>query len=142
MPSEASDRITGQGDSSTSFRDTETADFTRRVQATCDDLRETGRSTDRLELPDDLCQELLVAVEKAALRSAGSINALQLAVRRFTVALRDNGAKPEDVLIAIKSVIHTNTFTLVDARQAWRSDELPQKISTWSIQEFFNEKQA
>lgn len=91
--------------------------------------------------PDELCDELHVAVENAAMRSAGSINALRLAVKRFTVALRDDGAKPETVLIAIKTVINSRTFPIVEyAKQDWSPDELQQQISTWSIQDFFSDR--
>ena len=98
---------------------------------------------DRLVPPDALSDELQIAVEKAAMQSADSINALRLAVRRFTAALRDEGAQPEAVLIAIKSVINSKVLThVVDARENWKQDELRQQISSWSIQEFFDEKQA
>ena len=93
--------------------------------------------------PDELCDELHIAVENAAMRSAGSINALRRAVKRFTVALRDDGAKPEAVLIAIKAVINSRTFHVVEyPTKDWSPDELQQQISTWSIQDFFSERQA
>lgn len=94
-------------------------------------------------VPRELCEELHTAVERAALRSAGSISALRFAVSRFTIALRNDGAKPEAVLIALKSVINSRTFpVLKDPMLDWRPDELRQQISTWSIEEFFSEKQA
>ena len=45
-----------------------------------------------LAIPDgELCVRLRMAVEEAASRDADSMNALRLAVRSFTVALRDEG---------------------------------------------------
>jgi|1185.fasta_scaffold15889_1 hypothetical protein len=103
---------------------------------------ERGQSARRIA-PDELCDELYIAVENAAVRSAGSINALRRAVKHFTVALRDDGAKPEAVLIAIKSVINSHAFQVVEyPRQDWTPDELQQQISTWSIQDFFSDTQA
>ena len=96
-----------------------------------------------LALPDALSEELQHAVEKAAMQSADSMNALRLAVTRFTAALRDQGAQPEAVLIAVKNVINSRALMYVeDSRHNWRQQELRQKISTWMIQEFFDEKQA
>jgi len=93
--------------------------------------------------PDDLSDELQFAVEKAAMQSADSMNALHLAVARFTASMRDQGAKPEEVLIAVKSLINSRALMYVeDARHNWRQEELRQRISTWLIQEFFDEKQA
>jgi len=93
--------------------------------------------------PDKLSAELQNAVERAALQSADSMDALRLAVTRFTAALRDQGAQPEAVLIAVKNVINSRTFAYVqDSRQNWKQEELRQKISTWLIDEFFDEKQA
>ncbi|HST08122.1 MAG TPA: hypothetical protein VLJ83_08110 [Gemmatimonadaceae bacterium] len=94
-------------------------------------------------VPDELCNELYIAVENAAIRSAGSINALRLAVKRFTVAMRDDGAKPETVLIAIKTLINSRAFPVVEyTKQDWNVDELQQQISTWSIQDFFGDTQS
>jgi hypothetical protein len=142
MQREATFDPTNSGDANDSRR-SESSDINRRAQSVCDDLRRSARESDRLVLPDELCRDLRAAVEKAAVRSAGSINALRLAVKRFTVALRDDGAKPEAVLIALKSVINSRTFPIVDSRaEGWRPDELRQQISTWSVQDFFSEKQA
>ena len=93
--------------------------------------------------PDQLCEELHIAVQRAALRSADSTNALRLAVRRFTFALKEDGASPEAVLIALKKVINSRTFPVADdPERNWNQNDLRQLISTWSIQEFFSEKQA
>ena len=93
--------------------------------------------------PDDLSDELQLAVEKAAMQSADSMNALRLAVMRFTAAMRDQGAQPEAVLIAVKSLINSRALMYVeDSRLNWRREELRQRISTWLIEEFFDEKQA
>ena len=100
-----------------------------------------SRQSDIGIAPDKLCDQLHIAVENAAMRSAGSINALREAVKAFTVALRDDGAKPETVLIAIKTVINSRTFPIVEyAKQDWSPDELQQQISTWSIQDFFSDR--
>jgi hypothetical protein len=89
--------------------------------------------------PADLCERLLAAVEKAASESSSSMDALRAAVAEFTVALRKEGATPEAVLITLKTLINNRTCPRVDPRDARGStDPLRQKISTWSIQEFFS----
>ena len=66
------------------------------------------------------------------------MSALRLAVARFTASLRDDGATPEAVLIALKSVINSRTFPVThDYAIPYTGDDLRQKISTWSIHEFF-----
>ena len=129
--------------SSSSSGETASSETVRHSKAVYGDLRQASGVSDQLVLPDDLCEELHAAVQKAAIRSAGSINALRLAVKRFTVALRDDGAKPETVLIALKSVINSETFPVAELRtEEWTPNELRQQISSWSIQEFFSERQA
>lgn len=121
----------------------ETADNLRPTRAVADGAAREGGLADQPPVPAELCEELHAAVEKAALRSAGSINALRMAVKRFTVALRDEGAKPETVLIALKSVINSGTFPVAVPRdEPWSPNELRQQISSWSIQEFFSDNQA
>ena len=93
--------------------------------------------------PAPICEELHMAVERAANRSAVSIDALRLAVRRFTIALRDDGAPPEAILIALKTVINTRTFEVMPTIAGdWGVDDLRHLVSTWSIEEFFSERQA
>ena len=89
--------------------------------------------------PEELCTELHVAVARAAARSADSMAALRVAVRRFTVALQNDGATPEAVLIALKTVINSQTFRVTPTRNDSSGEELRQLISTWSIEEFFSE---
>jgi hypothetical protein len=93
-------------------------------------------------IPDgELCVRLRMAVEEAASRDADSMNALRLAVRSFTVALRDDGATPERALITLKTVIHNRDFLLIAPHASdWTGDLLRQKITTWSIEEFFRER--
>ncbi|HEX6627291.1 MAG TPA: hypothetical protein VF105_05010 [Gemmatimonadaceae bacterium] len=124
------------------FQEQHPSDAARRAKTACDDLRHLADGSGRAVAPESLCEELHIAVEQAALRSAGSINALRLAVKRFTVALRDDGAKPEAVLIAIKDVINSRTFPVDAKQQDWHPDEMRQQISKWSIEEFFSAKQA
>ena len=65
---------------------------------------------------------------------------LRDAVAHFTAALRDEGAKPEAVLIALKSVINSRAFPSTMYYTSDISVELlRQKISSWSIEEFFRE---
>lgn len=142
MQSEPSTRFTSSSDSSSPSGRKQSPDISRRPGTGPDDLRQPSGESNQLTLPDELCEELQAAVENAALRSAGSIGALRLAVTRFTVALRDEGAKPEAVLIAIKSVINFRTFAAIGSVQDWKPDELRQKISSWSIEDFFSEKRA
>ena len=89
--------------------------------------------------PEDLCKELHVAVARAAARSADSMAALHVAVRRFTVALQNDGATPEAVLIALKTVINAQTFRITPTSSDSSGEELRQMISRWSIEEFFSE---
>ena len=93
----------------------------------------------RVVPPEELCEELHAAVTRAAARSADSMQALQLAVRRFTVALQSDGATPEAVLISLKAVINSRTFEVAPMYAGdLTADELRHLISTWSIKEFFS----
>lgn len=104
---------------------------------------ELGRAAVNLQPPVPLCEELHAAVERAAERSAESMNDLRQAVAHFTLALRVDGATPEAVLIALKSVINSRTFPSARSDTSETSDaDLRQRISAWSIQEFFRETQA
>jgi len=111
-----------------------------RAESACAELRRVASS---LHLPAPLCEELHSAVERAAERSTESMNDLRQAVAQFTAALRLEGATPEAVLIALKSVVNSRTFP--SARHyspETNDDDLRQLISAWSIQEFFRETQA
>lgn len=93
--------------------------------------------------PEELCERLLLAVKRAASNNASSMAALRAAVEEFTVTLKNDGATPEAVLITLKAVINNRAFPSVDAREPYSSgDPLRQKISTWSIKEFFREQTA
>lgn len=127
----------------TSFHEQESADIARRAKAACEDLRRAASTSHRPLPPDPLCEELHIAVERAAARSAASINSLRFSVRRFTAALKQDGASPEAILITLKSVINSRTFSVAyDSTQNWSSEDLRQQISTWCIEEFFTEKKA
>lgn len=126
----------------TSFHDLESPDIARRAKSACEDLRRAASTSDRPLPPDPLCEELHIAVEHAAARSAASINTLRFAVRRFTAALKQDGASPEAVLISLKSIINSRTFPVVISAHDWSSEDLRHQISTWCIEEFFSEKKA
>ncbi|HVS59339.1 MAG TPA: hypothetical protein VHE82_01460 [Gemmatimonadaceae bacterium] len=98
----------------------------------------------QLAIPEaELCERVRRAVEDAAARDAGSMKELRLAVRSFTVALRDIGTTPERVLIALKTVINNRTLVAIAPHASdWNGDELREKISTWCIEEFFRKKTA
>ena len=115
------------------------ADLTERAKVACKDARNAAKLRDRPGPPDKLCEELHVAVAMAAAKSAGSMAALQLSVRRFTVALQQEGATPEAVLIALKDVINSRTFEVTRTTATDLGEqELRQLISSWSIEEFFS----
>lgn len=127
----------------TPFPVQESSDIARRAKAACEDLRRAASISDRPLPPDPLCEELHIAVEQAALRSAASINSLRFAVRRFTAALKQDGASPEAILITLKSVINSRTFPVVfNSTQDSSAEDLRHQISTWCIEEFFAEKKA
>lgn len=98
----------------------------------------------QLAIPEAaLCERLRRAVEEAATRDADSMKELRLAVRGFTVALRDIGTTPEHVLIALKTVINNRTLVAIAPHASdWNGETLREKISTWCIEEFFREKTA
>lgn len=97
-----------------------------------------------LAIPEaELCERLRKAVDEAAGRDANSMNSLRLAVRGFTLALREIGTSPEHVLIALKTVINNRTLVAIAPHASdWNGDELREMISTWCIKEFFREKTA
>lgn len=92
--------------------------------------------------PAKECEELCVEVERAATTSARSMNALRAAVERFTTALRHEGASAEEVLIVLKRIVNSRTFPLSGGSYdgEFGGEHLRQKISTWSIEEFFKEQ--
>jgi hypothetical protein len=97
----------------------------------------------RVMAPEPLCEELYQAVVSAASHSADSMQALRVAVRRFTLTLRGEGAKPEAVLISMKEIINTRIFPLqLSPTPDGNPDQLRQQISTWSIQEYFSNQQS
>ena len=92
---------------------------------------------------DDLCEQLRRAVSEAASRDAASMHALHVAVRSFTIALRDDGTTAERALIAIKTVINNRTLLVIAPHTSdWRGDTLRETISTWCIEEFYKEQPA
>lgn len=110
-----------------------------RALIDCDEANSSAKPLDRPVPPAEVCEELHAAVARAAARSADSMAALELAVRRFTVALQNEGATPEAVLISLKTVINSRTFHVAPTSMGDLSgDELRQLISTWSIREFFS----
>jgi hypothetical protein len=97
----------------------------------------------RVIAPEPLCEELYEAVVSAASHSADSMQALRTAVRRFTLTLRGEGAKPEAVLISLKEIINSRIFPLqLSLTRQGNPDELRQQISTWSIQDYFSNQQS
>ena len=108
----------------------------------CEEIRRAAHAADRVAPPAGLCEDLHRAVERAAVRSADSMAALRLTVARFTIALRNDGASPEAILIALKSVINSRTFPVTPQGRDGHGEELRQLISTWSIQEYFEERHA
>ena len=91
----------------------------------------------------ELCVRLRLAVEKAASRSADSMELLRIAVCDFTIALRNEGTTPEGVLIGLKSVIHEMSFPHIGSHASdSRGRPLREQITTWCIKEYFKEKTA
>ena len=111
-----------------------------RARTACEEIKRVAEVTHRPLPPDTLCEDLHMAVEKAAARSAESMAALQVAVQRFTAALRDEGVKPEETLIALKSVINAKSFPMISSIGfEFNSEQLRQQISTWSIEEYYRQ---
>ena len=109
-----------------------------RAKDACEDLRRLANATNRWEPPEELCEELHVAFERAAERTPASLHELRQVVARFTHALRDEGASPEATLIALKTVINSRTYPAVEvSANEWSTDFLRRQISTWCIKEFF-----
>ena len=97
----------------------------------------------RVTAPEPLCDELYDALVRAASNNADSMQALRAAVRRFTLTLRGDGAKPEAVLISLKEIINCRVFPLaVWPEPNGNPNELRQKISSGSIEDYFSNQQA
>ncbi|HEX6626320.1 MAG TPA: hypothetical protein VF105_00060 [Gemmatimonadaceae bacterium] len=121
----------------TSYFDNDSA-MALRAKDACADLRETAYQMNRPEPPEELCEELHIAFERAADRSPASLHELRQTVQRFTNALKDEGASPEATLIAVKSVINSRTYPEVDVpAQDWSADFLRRQVTTWCVKEFF-----
>jgi hypothetical protein len=89
----------------------------------------------------DLGERVRRAVTDAAERDADSMKRLRVAVASFTIALRDIGTTPEQVLIALKTAINNRSFVPISPHVSdWTGEGLREKISTWCIEEFFNNR--
>ena len=109
------------------------------AETACAELRRVSLALHVTLPPGHLCEDLHTAVERAAQRSVDSMNELRVAVEKFTIALRADGLKAEAVLISLKSVINSRTFSVTRAYAGEHDDDLRQQISTWSIKEFYRE---
>ena len=87
----------------------------------------------------DLSQRLRVAVEIAATKSQGSMEALRLAVCAFTKALRNEGVTPEAVLIRLKAAIQSETLLPLWRTSSWSGPQLHESIVTWCIMDYFHD---
>ena len=132
MPSQAHSTDTPQSSSSSAVR----------AAAACDEVRRTAIAYKLPVPPPRVCEELCVEVERVATVSARSMNTLRAAVERFTAALRDDGASPEAVLIVLKKVVNSRAFIASGRGDEIGGEELRQRISTWSIDEFFRERKG
>ena len=87
----------------------------------------------------ELGERVRKAVKEAAERDAESMKRLRIAISSFTIALRDIGTSPEQVLIALKTAINKRSFVAIAPHVSdWTGESLREKISTWCIEEFFN----
>jgi hypothetical protein len=86
----------------------------------------------------ELADKLRAKVIAAASNSAESMAALRVAVCAFTVAGREEGLRPEAVLIGLKAIIHRETFESVWYTSTWSGTNLRQQISTWCIEDYFS----
>ena len=78
-------------------------------------------------------------MERAASQDALAMKTLQLAVREFTLAHRDEGLAPERVLIALKKLVNERALPAVTLPYSRKSgDCLREVISAWSIKAYFN----
>jgi hypothetical protein len=87
----------------------------------------------------DASRRLRGEVERAAVQDAFAMNALQRAVRDFTLAHRDDGLTPERVLIALKKLVDERSLPAVALPYSRKTSEvLREAVSTWSIKAYFN----
>lgn len=98
-----------------------------------------GMAIVKLAIPHaDLCEQLRKAVNAAAIQDAESMAALRAAVCEYTVSLRNEGIKPEGVLISLKTMIQNRSMPHpMAAPSDWHSNQLREQVSSWSIEAFF-----
>lgn len=104
------------------------------------ELTEADSSSFALDLAisqAELSERLRLALARAAIRNAESMEALRLAVCSFTVALRDEGVTPEAVLISLKAAIQKETLIPLWETSSWSGPSLHETITTWCIQDYF-----
>ena len=119
------------------------AGFSETPVEACTELYRLAISMHLAPPPEELCERLLMAVQRAASTDTRSMEALRSAVEEFTVNLKNDGATPEAVLITLKAVINNRAFPSVNLNERYSTgDPLSSKISTWSIKEFFREHTA
>lgn len=91
----------------------------------------------------ELAERMVKAVEEAAGRDAEAMARLRQAVSTFTIAFRDIGTTPEQVLIALKTAINNRALVAIPLRGAdVNAEDLRGTISTWCIEEFFRKETA
>jgi hypothetical protein len=115
--------------------------MTNKTSANDADLSH-DRNAARLAMSEkELGEHVRRAVRDAASRDAESMKRLRVAIASFTIALRDVGTTPEKVLIALKTVINERSFAATTAHVSdWTGESLREKISSWCIEEFFNNR--
>lgn len=88
--------------------------------------------------PIDVAGRLRTAVRAAAAHDSRSTEDVRSAVAEFTRTLREQGATPEAVLIAIREVLGSR-IVLENGRVGTEPTEqrLREEISTWCIKEYF-----
>lgn len=88
--------------------------------------------------PAELCTRLRRAAERAARKDADSMDKLREAVCEYTAVLRDSGLTPEAALISLKAVINIHCLppNAPDPNDT-SGYQLREKISSWSIEEYF-----
>jgi hypothetical protein len=85
-------------------------------------------------------ERLHKALELSASSNARAMESLRIAVCEFTVALRGEGASPEAILIAVKSLIGQKSLPhLSYSRLDLDAQRLRGDISKWCIESYFKE---
>ena len=116
-----------------------TYEISDQAKNACAELRQAAIAVRQPMPPEPLCEELLEAVRSAATQSAESMKMLHAAVCRFTLALKNDGVKPEAILIALKTIINTQVFpVIVSPSRDKHADRLRELISTWCIEAMFS----